>query len=569
MTRALILIGVAKIASLTELHAVSRSIARVRSWATATQQIPEANIVEFNDAAGPVRVSDIANAIKSLAARGNVEQLLIYFTGHGFVNNLTEYWLLSGAPDDGNAAVNVSRSLELARRSVFGHIVVVSDACRLPADATLQFQSVSGSDIFPNTRGGKHSRPVDVFYASLVGDPAYEVLTQGMWRGAYTEVFTNCLHGDPSSLLTKDPTSDVHALVKPWPLKEYLDKQIIEPGQEPDANVSSGGHSWISRLERSYGPTDAPPTRHVDSSRRASSAATDRTITTRELLFLACAQPDARAFDHLSVMADRAFGEVFERRERITSLDVRLGRPGFAVFGGFAKFELLRRLQIRSAEEIGNSNNGLFRQFAFDFLGDSIVEILLEFEPDRGMLLPVLPGFVAVVLYRDRRVDHVSYISIRKSEDESIWSYSDALVDVNLEAVASTAANFGLLQSWNKEYLVRRITGVAARSGRALTPSLQLLMFGQSSIRDFDVTIAAHNHLPYLRHRFDQVSAELSDEGVVSFEEELLRTRSYTVSSTWTVYNSIGLARLRSLAGPILEWDSGIVDDAGESGMVA
>jgi hypothetical protein len=33
-----------------------------------------------------------------------VEQLVVYFAGHGVNLSLTEYWLLSGVPEDSNAA---------------------------------------------------------------------------------------------------------------------------------------------------------------------------------------------------------------------------------------------------------------------------------------------------------------------------------------------------------------------------------------------------------------------------------------------------------------------------------
>ena len=84
----------------------------------------------FTDEAGAVDVGAIKRAIREIVDAGNVEQLLIYFAGHGVNIQRNEYWLLSDAPRDSNAAVNVRGSVQLAEDSGISHVVFISDACR-------------------------------------------------------------------------------------------------------------------------------------------------------------------------------------------------------------------------------------------------------------------------------------------------------------------------------------------------------------------------------------------------------------------------------------------------------
>jgi lipocalin len=99
--------------------------------------------------------------------------LFIYFSGHGIHVPGSEVWLLSRALYDPQEAVNVSGSHDQARYGGFSHVVMVSDACRTPA-RDLQTQQVEGSSIFANPMP-RSSNPVDVFFATSLGDPSLEV----------------------------------------------------------------------------------------------------------------------------------------------------------------------------------------------------------------------------------------------------------------------------------------------------------------------------------------------------------------------------------------------------------
>jgi hypothetical protein len=73
-------------------------------------------------------------------------------TGHGILLAPgTEYWLLSGAPQNPNEAVNLLRSAEDARNASIPHVIFFSDACRSTVPGA-PLNGVVGGSIFPIAR---------------------------------------------------------------------------------------------------------------------------------------------------------------------------------------------------------------------------------------------------------------------------------------------------------------------------------------------------------------------------------------------------------------------------------
>ena len=136
MQRAVILIGVRKTGKLQPLQAVSSGVQAMKSWAEA-QGIGANDIITITDDSGPVTARVIKHAVRKITDRGTCEQLIVYFAGHGVNIRYGEYWLLSGAPDDTQEAVNVEGSVVLARQCGIPHVVFISDACRTAAEGVL------------------------------------------------------------------------------------------------------------------------------------------------------------------------------------------------------------------------------------------------------------------------------------------------------------------------------------------------------------------------------------------------------------------------------------------------
>jgi hypothetical protein len=267
MERAVVSIGVRKTGQLPELQAAVDSATDFAAWARE-QKIPSRRVKLITDASGPVSRDRIFEAIQQITELGFIEQLIVYFSGHGINSGLFEQWLLSRAPDDPAAAVNVKGSEFGARFCGVGHVVFVSDACRTAADS-IQAQRVMGGDIFPNVQPAGPERPVDQFYATLVGHPAFEVKTveesASRFRAAYSTVLLKALRGEDPSLVER--LADM-GVVRPRPLKRHLSTAVpafftalnLGVSSQPDARIESEPDAWIAEL-----PLPAPePERPAD-----------------------------------------------------------------------------------------------------------------------------------------------------------------------------------------------------------------------------------------------------------------------------------------------------------------
>ena len=101
-------------------------------------------------------------------------------------------------------AVNLLGSVEAARRSGVGHVVFISDACRVAPEG-IQAQNVFGVDIFPNDGAGR-TKPVDQFFACLPGLVATEIKDPAAaangYRALYTSALVEALSGDRPEVST-------------------------------------------------------------------------------------------------------------------------------------------------------------------------------------------------------------------------------------------------------------------------------------------------------------------------------------------------------------------------------
>ncbi|MES2524574.1 MAG: hypothetical protein V4617_17880 [Gemmatimonadota bacterium] len=282
MQRAIISIGVRKTGGLPELQAAQESAKAMAGWARAHQGIPASRVKLITDEKTRVTRDRIFDAVEAITKLGYVEQLIVYFSGHGINSGHHEQWLLSRAPDDPVAAVNVKGSEMLARFCGIGHVVFISDACRTAADS-IQAQGITGGEIFPNSGAQGVEKPVDQFYATLVGRPAFEVKTVeaavARYAAAYTHVLLEALSGTVPALVEQDGDQRV---VRPWPLKKHLALAVPEymgtlklPGgesQQPDARIESEPDSWLSTVpaaDKEAAPARAKPAKKAGVPRRS------------------------------------------------------------------------------------------------------------------------------------------------------------------------------------------------------------------------------------------------------------------------------------------------------------
>jgi caspase domain-containing protein len=219
----------------------------------------------LTDEASPVKAAHVKDAIRDCLSP-DARQLVVYFAGHGFVNQLSEFWMLSGAPDDPNEAVNLVGSVLLARQTTVPNIAVISDACR-SAPSDLGISNVQGSLIFPNHgRAATADVAVDQFLATRVGEVAYEnklADSVGQFHGLFTTSFLNAFRDPPSEMVAD---VDGEKVVPNRRLKKYLlsdlPKRIQASGllvrQQPDSSVTSDDEVYIGHARFTAAQQSAP-----------------------------------------------------------------------------------------------------------------------------------------------------------------------------------------------------------------------------------------------------------------------------------------------------------------------
>ncbi|MEU0932903.1 caspase family protein [Embleya sp. NPDC005971] len=202
MAKAAVIIGVGKYRELTHLEGALNSAREMVQWFEGEgyevhrfidQPLPDAPVES-------IRAEALRECIQSLTMRGDVEQLVIYFAGHGVVMNPqrgSDLWLLSNCVDNPNEAVEVDYYQGWAQYCGIRHVVLISDACRVLPDARFR-NGLTGFNIFPNAterRGGRTF--VDRFYAVELGKPAYEIPARGDLPafGIFSRAVLDALHG--------------------------------------------------------------------------------------------------------------------------------------------------------------------------------------------------------------------------------------------------------------------------------------------------------------------------------------------------------------------------------------
>lgn len=263
MARAAVLIGVNRTGKLPKLADAVEGAKRMENWALAhPQSMKREHVLLFTDEKGPVDIGEIRRAIRGLVKSGTIEQLIVYFAGHGVNIRYNEYWLLSDAPEDASAAVNVDGSVVLARRCGIPHVVLISDACRTAAEG-VQAQGVTGGEIFPNDPVAGTEASVDIFFGTTLGRPALEIknpqASSNAFEAVYTSTLLDAFKGKlPTALKVEEVQGRSSHVVRPRPLKACLFDELpkrlatlglhAEVSQLPDARITSDDDAWLVRF---------------------------------------------------------------------------------------------------------------------------------------------------------------------------------------------------------------------------------------------------------------------------------------------------------------------------------
>lgn len=461
MNRGAVIIGVNKTGDLPVLNAAASGAREFAQWAS-TQGFDVTLLTDENGKS--VGISDIKNAIRTFVQEGTFTQLVIFFSGHGILRGPDyELWLLSEAPGDPNEAVNVTGSIFLARNSGIPHIVVISDACRsLPN--TSRLSQVNGSVIFPN-EPTKPKRPdVDVFYATIPGDPAMEAPaenTVGNYRGIFTECLLKGLSGQVPEVIERLEDLSIRWIIPAWKLKPYLEHAVpevassvaIQLQQDPEIRVESHLPKYLAEVS-------APPIHPIWPESDGSRGKTTPTVNFKQLVGgnIGFVSPDAiverfkqldeyedstRIRELLDLAQDSGFLPAIERLLEARGRESFETRTGFTVIGaGVERAIVTGRLHCDLFQE---ANAYQIRVYEDNDFSQS-KSILFQFAGGNGVALAVLPEFIGTVIVEDERVVNVNYAPSRNTN--KYWDYQGAAAQIEQRrafvAVAARNGSFRL-----------------------------------------------------------------------------------------------------------------------------
>jgi hypothetical protein len=575
MKRAAVVIGVNQTGNLPRLQAAVTSAKEIYKWAMESKTL--ASVVPITDEVEAVTIARLKTAIKSLVEDGSFEQLVVYFSGHGVNISNSEYWLLTGAPDDPDEAVNVEGSVRLARQSVIPHVVFVSDACRTAAEG-IQALGVEGSNIFPNQPGQGQEKKVDLFFATIVGSPALEIKDPNTATTQYKAVYTDALkHGlsglAPDCLERVNECGMAVDLVRPWPLKDYLDKEVprrmaaanlpISVFQIPDARITSPPATWLARIIPAPGTAPprgpSPPSpifRGRGVSVRPETAFLGRRIATLEDAVGQLAEPAEEIIAKQAQERSTSFGRAhFE------------SRCGFKVRGAnfIEAYHPARRISIDGPDSVA-----IFGPDPAMWYPVEPASVVLRFENGKGTILPAIPEFVTGLTFDGNNLVDVVY---EPSDTSYRWTeYQNRLGELRrLRGRIAAAARFGLfrLEGEDAFEIARKI-----QYAKGLDPTMAVYaayaydsLQENERVRQMDDYLFADLHL----HLFDVALLAGKLNGRVPGEveqlfpsvpmlaqgwpllsahdvrEPLLRSvRRHLEPSLWTLFASDGIDQLKS-----------------------
>ena len=478
MTRAAVLIGVNRTGGLPALADAVAGARRMERWAL-DQGMARRRVLLFTDEDGPLDIGGVRRAIRALVDSGSLEQLIVYFAGHGVNIRYGEYWLLSDAPVDASAAVNVEGSIVLARRSGIPHVVFISDACRTAAEG-IQAQGVSGGEIFPNDPVAGPENPVDVFFATTLGRPALEIrdpaASTAAYRALYTDALLDAFDGRlPAAALPAEAGGETVYLVRPRRLKACLAQELprrlaglgvpATVSQVPDARITSDDDAWLASFRQ---PAATPGVARGMPGGEFPAPAEETPQAQARV------QLDALLGDGGPAAAEGAAARsaVVPLRGTVRSGALRAGAAAqatpFDTGCGFrlAGAGIADALAADAGVEVPQGDRSLARVS----LAGPAASVLLVLDDGSAVLLPALRGFVAALTVEDGELADVAY---EPSHDTPRWSDFARRADElrTLRGVVAQAARHGVfrLEGGQAPALARRM-----QYARQVDPALAL-----------------------------------------------------------------------------------------------
>jgi hypothetical protein len=431
--QAMVAVGVGRVPTLPLLDAAT-AVRKMCDWAFS-QNCDCTPLTDRDN--GRVTLDDVGRAVREYVRRGIYDQLIVYFAGHGFNKGTNaDYWLLSDAPSDGNAAINVEGSIAEARNSRIPHLVFISDACRSPAPGNV-FLRMTGGQVFPLQPIAKFRTAVDRFYASLGGDAAYEIAAHeagGEGHSLFTESILKGLTGQAASAISALQDQNPPLYVVPADrLQNFVEKDMVASvsgvhirlRQVPDIDVQSKLPQYLARVARP--PVPESFTRTASSIHAAVTGGRSimHSIATRHNLTSFLGLAPGRILRIPEV--DRLFENSYLQASEFCT--PRSSDPAFSVKGAVIERVVVARGQARIERTAGDpwqhvvitaDPAGVFPRSAVIRFADS---------DGTGTCLAVLKEFLGTVLVDEGRVTNVAYTPARGTMRWVDYQYDKDTVD--------------------------------------------------------------------------------------------------------------------------------------------
>jgi hypothetical protein len=502
----------------------------------------------------------IADAVRGLVKRPNLTQLVIYFAGHGCLVTGTECWLLSGAPEDSNEAINFAASFDRAQLWPTPNIVFISDACRSRPDS-MRADDLRGDSLFPVPAGvvGRTNAKIDKFFAARPGQAALEVPmgeNVSQYEGIYTSVFLEAFkHPDENMVL--DLGNDLK-VVPNRKLEDYLFREVRKRAaqhdmsvQWPQTDVCSSDSTYIGRL--------------TAASRTKEARAPEPTVSDIVTIALAQVEPNLSApranFSKTSVDAIAAASGFDEARKAILSAPTQ-APPGASLMSGFTVVGAeVESIDTSAEARTEHSVAGDQTIVQVDFKGVAAT-VSIRFKGGAGTVVAGLKEYVGHVVVEGGLVRNVSYDHQGETPTEQIRE---------LHATVAAAAELGVfrIRGYGEEKTRQaRELGNALRMGKFADPTLGLYAayaYNEASLEDLVKSVGSlmRGQLDAILFDVAMLSGELKSGAVandvfpqcpmlsqgwnllkvrgVTLPEAYLSAQAYLLPALWTTFDAPGM----------------------------
>ena len=387
-----------------------------------------------NELPKPVHADDVARAVQTVVDRGVYDQFVLYFAGHGLLQNYDEIWVLSGAPRNPGDAIGFNGSAALALLSGIPNVIIISDCCRtIPSGAPLAF--VSGRPAFPasSPTPGKAVK-IDHFCATTIGAAAYEVSLDKRvkdYKGIFTSAIMSAFQSPEDTFVT---TVDGQQVINDTNLAMYLDAEVprraraanIAEGQYPQNSVGPDPKNYLARV---HGPV-----------RHAANAPTPAP-TLSALASISLAQwgghlagpvpltPELRNLSE-KVGFDASTEKILVAARGAAELHTQI-RSGFSVWGRRVT-SVITQPGVDSTT-VNASTSGV--SVTIDH--GRAATVGLVFDDGCGCVLPAIEGFLARVTVDEQGISDVTYSPTWMDADPQLEKY---------RATVATAARYGVFK---------------------------------------------------------------------------------------------------------------------------